>query len=101
MLVVHATFPIDPEKREEALEHAAELVEATREEDGVIAYNAATDVQEPNLLRFTEQYEDAEAFAAHGESDHFAAFEAALPDLLAGEPEVTRFEVADATDVEV
>jgi len=101
MLVVHATFPIDPEKREEALDRAAELVEATREEPGVIAYSAGTDVQDPNRLRFVEQYEDAEAFAAHGESEHFATFEAALPDLLAGEPAVTQFEVSDATELEL
>ncbi|QKY21308.1 antibiotic biosynthesis monooxygenase [Halolamina sp. CBA1230] len=101
MLVVHATFPIDPDKREEALDRAADLVEATREEPGAIEYDAATDLQEPTLLRFTEVYEDADAFAAHVESDHFGAFEAALPDLLAGEPEVMRYEVSDATELDV
>ena len=101
MLVVHATFPIDPDQREEALDRAADLVEATREEPGAIEYDAATDLQEPNLLRFTEVYEDADAFTAHVESDHFGAFEAALPDLLAGEPEVMRYEVSDATELDV
>lgn len=69
--------------------------------DAVIAYDAATDVKDPNVLRFVEQYEDAQAFEAHAESDHFAEFEAALPDLLAGEPEATRFEVAEATDLDL
>ncbi|OYR44142.1 MULTISPECIES: hypothetical protein [unclassified Halorubrum] len=35
------------------------------------------------------------------ETDHFREFEAALPDLLAGEPEVTRFEVDSATEMEL
>jgi len=101
MIVVHATFPIDPEQREEALERASELVDASREESGVIEYDAATDLQEPNLLRFTEVYEDEAAVGAHLESDHFEAFEAKLPDLLAGEPEVMQYEVSDATEMEV
>ena len=101
MLVVHAEFPIEPEQREEALDRAADLVEATREEAGAIEYDAATDLLEPNLLRFTEVYEDAEAFDAHVESDHFQAFEEELPRLLAGEPNVKQYEVSDATELEV
>ncbi|WP_435117457.1 putative quinol monooxygenase [Halolamina sp. C58] len=101
MLVVHATFPIDPEQREEALDRAADLVEATREEPGVIEYSAVTDLVESDLLRFVEVYEDEDAFAAHVESDHFQAFEAKLPELLGGEPDVMRYEVSDASEVEV
>lgn len=101
MLVVHAEFAIDPEQREEALDRAADLVEATREEPGAIEYDAATDLEDPNRLRFTEVYEDGEAFAAHADSDHFAAFEEHLPDLLAGEPDVVQYEVSDASEVEV
>ncbi|MBP1985897.1 putative quinol monooxygenase [Halolamina salifodinae] len=101
MIVVHATFPIDPEQREEALERASDLVDATQQEAGVIDYEANTDVQDPNVLRFTEVYEDEDAFAAHSESEHFEAFEAELPDLLAGEPEVVRFDVSDRTELEI
>jgi len=101
MLVVHATFPIDPEQREEALARAAELVSETRKEPGVIEYSAVTDLVESDLLRFVEVYEDEAAFAAHVESDHFQAFEEQLPDLLGGDPEVMRYEVSDASEVEI
>jgi len=101
MIVIHAVFPIDPEKRGEALDLVEELVEQSNREDGTIEYRATTDVSDPNLLRFFEQYEDEAAFEAHGETDHFREFEAALPDLLAGEPSVTRFEVESATDLEL
>jgi hypothetical protein len=37
----------------------------------------------------------------HAESDRFERFETELPELLAGEPEVTRFAVESATDVEL
>jgi quinol monooxygenase YgiN len=101
MLVIHATFPIDSDAREEALELAAELVEQSNQEPGAIEYRAAVDVQDENVIRFIERYEDAEAFASHAETEHFQAFEERLPDLLAGEPEVMQFEVSDATELEL
>ncbi len=67
----------------------------------MIDYRAATEVSDPNVIRFFEQYEDEAAFEAHSQTDHFQEFEAALPDLLAGEPEVRRFEVESASEVEL
>ncbi|CQH54318.1 homolog to autoinducer-2-degrading protein lsrG [Halobacterium hubeiense] len=101
MIVLHATFPIDPERREDALDLAEHLVEESNREDGVVDYRAAVDVQDENRIRFFEQYEDAAAVEAHEESDHFQRFEEALPELLAGEPDVRQFEVSDVTDVEL
>lgn len=101
MIVLHASFPIDPDHREEALELADDLVDASNEEPGVIDYRATVDVQDEHTLRFFERYEDEAAFEAHSESDHFQAFEERLPDLLAGEPDVRRFEVESATELEL
>jgi quinol monooxygenase YgiN len=100
MIVLHAEFPIDPERREQALEAAEDLVEATTEEPGAIEYSAAVDLQDENRLRFVERYEDEAAFEAHASSEHFAAFEERLPDLLAGEPEILRFDVESATELD-
>ncbi|WP_435178754.1 putative quinol monooxygenase [Halorussus sp. AFM4] len=101
MLVVHAIFPIDPDSHDEALDLITSLAEQSRDEDGVIDYRVATDIDDSNVFRFFEQYEDEAAFEAHAETDHFQEFEEALPDLLAGEPEVTQFDVADASTVEL
>jgi quinol monooxygenase YgiN len=101
MLVVHAEFPIDPEHREAALERIDSLVDASNEEEGMIDYRAATDVQDPNLVRFTERYEDEDAFFAHTQSEHFQAFEADLGQYLAGEPEIVRFDVESATELDI
>jgi len=101
MLVIHAEFPIDPDRREEALDAARDLVEATTEEPGAIEYSAATDIQDGTVLRFVERYEDEAAFEAHAASEHFAAFEERLPDLLVGEPEVMRYDVASATELDL
>ena len=101
MIVVHASFPVDPDKRDNAIDLAQTLVEASNQEEGMIDYRAATDVSEPNTIRFFEQYEDEAALAAHSESDHFAEFAGQLPDVLAGEPRVTRFDVESAEDVDL
>ncbi|MFC5134388.1 MULTISPECIES: putative quinol monooxygenase [Haloferacaceae] len=101
MIVLHAVFPIEADRLDEALDHARTLVEESNREDGTIEYRAATDVEDGTTLRFFEQYEDAAAFEAHTETDHFRAFEAALPDLLAGEPEVRRFDVESAAELDL
>jgi quinol monooxygenase YgiN len=101
MLVVRATFPIDPDRHDESLELIKTLAEHSNEEEGVIDYQVATDVDDPNIFRFFEQYEDEAAFEAHAKTDHFQEFEASLPDLLAGEPEVTQFDIEESSTVEV
>ena len=101
MIVLHAAFPIDPDRREEAIDLAETLVEESNQETGTIEYRATTDVTDENTIRFFERYEDAEAFESHTETDHFRNFEAALPDLLAGEPEVLRFDVEESTELDL
>jgi len=101
MIVIHATFPIDPDHRSRAREIIQELAESSRAEDGIIDYRVTTDVESPNEFRFFEQYEDESAFEVHSQTDHFRRFEEALPDLLAGEPEVIRFEVDAVTELDL
>ena len=101
MIVIHATMPLDSDERDRALDLAADLAKATRDEDGCIDYRVTTDVEDPNQLRFFEQYEDEAAFGAHAQADHFQSFAAELPDLLAGEPVITRFDVDSVSDVEL
>lgn len=101
MIVLYATLPIDPSRRNEALDITEELVEASNQEDGTIDYRATVDIQDENTIRFFEQYEDEEALGAHNQSEHFQKLEEELPDLLAGEPEVVQFEVSEATELEL
>jgi len=101
MLVIHATVPVDPESREEAVEEACSVAEESRKEEGVIDYHVAVDAEDENLLRFFEQYEDEAAFGAHASSEHFGEFASKLPGFLNGEPVLTQFEVTDASEVEL
>lgn len=101
MIVLHAAFPIKEEKIDEALELTDNLVKESNQEQGMIDYRATQDIQDGNTIRFFEQYEDMEAFEAHSQTEHFQEFEEQLPDLLAGKPEVLRFDVAEATELEL
>jgi quinol monooxygenase YgiN len=101
MLVVHATFPIDPNHRDRAVELMRDLAEQSRAEEGIVDYRVNTDIDDPDLFRFVERYEDEAAFGAHVETEHFREFEAALPELLDGEPTVTRFDIESVSDVEL
>jgi quinol monooxygenase YgiN len=98
MIVLYATIPLASEHREEALEMVRDLVVASRAEDGVLDYRATTDVEDPDTLRFVEQYEDEAALQAHLETDHYERFERALPEWLSGHPDVVQFEVSEVTE---
>ncbi|MFT4882368.1 MAG: quinol monooxygenase YgiN [Natronomonas sp.] len=102
MLVIHASMPLDPEHRDEALDRIADLARTVREEeDGVLDYRATTDVNDPNVVRFVERYEDEQALATHSQTDHYQAFAEALPGWLAGEPEVLRFDVDGMSELDL
>lgn len=99
MIAMYATLPVDPDSRADALELVEELAERSREEPGVIDYRPATDVDDPNTIRFFEQYEDASAVDAHMSSDHFESFQAEIAAHLAGEPTLYRYDVESRTQL--
>lgn len=100
MIVLHASFPVDPGRRDEALDLVETLVEQSNREEGMQEYRAAIDVEDENTIRFFEQYDDAAALEAHNQTEHVRAFQEKLPELLAGEPEVVQFEVGDRTELD-
>lgn len=96
MQIVYAVLPLSLEHRDEALEATQTIAEQSRAEPGVVDYRVGTDVEEPNTLRFVEQYVDAEAVEAHLETDHYQQYaDAVIPDMLADDPEITQFEVTE------
>jgi quinol monooxygenase YgiN len=53
---------------ESAIRH---LAGPSRQEPGIIVYQAHRDPENPNVFFFYEQYENEDAYTAHVESDHF------------------------------
>lgn len=99
MIVQHAMIPLDPDARERGLDALRNLGRQSRAEDGVVTYRVAVDADDETVVRIIERYEDEAALAAHNESDHFAAFQEALPSFAGGDPELVRFDVAETTRV--
>ncbi|MFC7325828.1 putative quinol monooxygenase [Halorubrum rutilum] len=97
MLINHTTIRFDPAKRAEAMALVDDLVDRSRTEDGTVRYRAMTDVGDPDVVRFFEQYEDAAAAEAHAESEQYRRFVESLPELADGNVETIRIR-ADETD---
>jgi (4S)-4-hydroxy-5-phosphonooxypentane-2,3-dione isomerase len=63
---------IAKEGEEDAVASALEqLIEPSRAEPGVIHYIPHRDPEDPRRFYLFEMYVDADAYAAHGESEHF------------------------------
>ncbi|WP_458188493.1 putative quinol monooxygenase [Haladaptatus sp. NG-WS-4] len=99
MLIVHTSIPIKSEYRAKAIKAAESLAGQSRNEDGTVRYRAMVDVENPNVLRFFEQYEDVVALEAHVETDHYRKFENELPKLVNGELETIRVRVDDSETI--
>ncbi|WP_192498373.1 putative quinol monooxygenase [Halorussus halophilus] len=91
MIVVQTSIPIDPDRRAEALDEIAELAEQSRAEDGTLDYRATTDIENPNVVRFFEQYEDVAALEAHVETEHYEEWTEQLPKFVDGRMKTTQF----------
>lgn len=70
---------------------AQKLVDATRQETGNISYNLYQSPFDPQSFIFYEEYKDDEAFNFHANSEHFKAFAAAIPDMLAADLNIEQF----------
>ena len=99
MLVVHATLPILPEKRDEFLGAVGGLIEETNKEPGVRSYAHYESVATPHTFLMFEEYDDEDAFNAHLGSPHFQAAGGALGGWLSGPPKIVKHEAQEGSEV--
>ncbi len=78
MLVISARVRIDPDHREVAIAAAKKVMAETHKEPGCNEYVFTADFDDPGVFRIFEEWEDAEALAAHFEAPHMAEFQAAM-----------------------
>lgn len=97
MIVIAGRVKVHPEKRAEAVEHAGAMARKSRAEDGCHAYAYYSDIEDPNTFHIFEEWESVDALRAHFQTEHMAAFNAVLPDLLAGPFEIYRYDVTNKT----
>lgn len=74
LIVISVTLVVPTAELSSFLPVVKTLVEASRREEGVIAYTFAQDLFQPELIRIFEVYRDRTAFDAHITSAHFRAW---------------------------
>ena len=94
MLVVAGEIRIDPAKREAAVAAAREMMTATRDEDGCVAYVFSADLDDPTVFRLFEEWETPSALDRHFETPHMADWRAKLADLGVTHRVIHRYEVS-------
>lgn len=83
MFAVVVTFQLHPGKRDAFMPLVHENAAASlRTEQGCRQFDVATDPAHPNEVFLYELYTDADAFAAHMQTPHFGAFDAAVADMI-------------------
>lgn len=78
MLIVLGEAKLGAGALDEGREAFTEMVEASRAEEGCIAYSYGVDVLDPAKFMIVEKWVDDAALAAHSASAHMAAFQAAV-----------------------
>ncbi|WP_026565806.1 putative quinol monooxygenase [Bacillus sp. UNC41MFS5] len=92
MIIIHATFHINPAKRDLFLEEIQPLIAASREENGNISYRLQKDTENENVFTMVEVWQDMQAVANHNSSEHFTKFVANAKNFLTAPLEVKAFE---------
>lgn len=81
MIIVEGWVRAAPADLEALKIPAQAMIAATLEEPGCLQYAFAVDLLDPGLLRIVEKWSDDAALAAHFQTPHMAAFNAALAGL--------------------
>jgi quinol monooxygenase YgiN len=94
MLVIAGEIEIDPANTDAAVAAATRMQDATRSEAGCLAYVFSADLATRGRFRIFEEWESAEALAAHFAAPHMAAFQKAVAGLGVRRMELSRYEIA-------
>lgn len=93
MIIVHGTIPLKPDCREQALNLARQMAEASTSELGCISYDFYLGLLDENVLMLFQEWDSMEALRDHFQTEHMEEFMRELPNYLAGEIVTRRFAV--------
>ena len=100
MIIVHGTIPIRSDCREQALQLARQMADATRTEIGCISYDFYVGLSDPNTLMLFQEWENMEALMGHFQTEHMEEFLQALPEVVSGEITTKRYAVQSVDEEE-
>jgi len=93
MIVITGRFELLPEKRDEFVALAKELVPRERTTPGCLNFDIFEDITTPNRFLMLEEWESSEALEAHTATEEFARNEAAMSGIFIGEPIWSQYEL--------
>jgi quinol monooxygenase YgiN len=96
MIVLRFKVRCQPEKSEQLMAALAEVIAPAREVDGVLDFDIARDLADPNCFIATEIFEDAEARERQESLPQVATVMRLLPDAVVAPPEATVFHVSSS-----
>lgn len=94
MIVVSGEIAVDPDQHEALLELAAAVEPPSVAEDGCVAYQFWVHRTERGVVHVFEKWNDAEAIATHGATEHFKTFFRGLKALGIRRVEIEQFEAS-------
>jgi quinol monooxygenase YgiN len=94
VLIIAGTLTIDPSKVDLALTDAVEMMKASHQEDGCLAYVFSADPLVPGQLQLFEKWASPEALAAHSASDHMKTFQSKMPGWGVTGADIKKYEIA-------
>jgi quinol monooxygenase YgiN len=97
VLVVIATLPGKPDKREELAAALAKAAAASRGDAGCLSYAFHVDLEDPDRYVSVEVWQDQASLDAHFQAPHLAELFAVAGDLLDGTPVIETYETAGPT----
>jgi quinol monooxygenase YgiN len=93
MVVLHARVPVKPDAGQRWRSLADTIAGPSRAEDACHSYRMYEDIETPGNFIFVEEWENLDGLYRHFQTPHFAAFLGALPQVLAGPPDGSVYEV--------
>lgn len=96
MIVVHFKVQCQPDKTEQALAAFKEVIAPSRALDGVVSFDIARDLADPDSIIATEVFEDRAALDRQESLPEVHNVIGLLGELVAAEPEATIFHVASS-----
>lgn len=86
MFIVTARLTAKPERKDDLIGLARDLVNHSRQEEGCLSYSVFVDQVSENNILFYEEWADQEAIDQHSQTPHFKAFMDNVPELIADQP---------------
>jgi quinol monooxygenase YgiN len=98
MLVIRFKVQCQPDKIDEALAAFAAVVPPSRVVEGVVSFDIARDVVDPNSIIAVEVFQDEDARARQESLPEVGRVMSLLPTVVSAPPEATIFKVSSSAD---